>query len=132
MVRTGYARIVQALSKAAQPPPTRAQTQDRLETLVQFVAKGVLPHKFPKNSRKKWRGSLDPEGKDVGLSADNPNLFRVHEFVRNAQVPRHLSLQLRIMVMETLIYLRLRKIYEVAIDAKFPGLDKQKFRQYVS
>ncbi|KAJ4388898.1 hypothetical protein N0V93_006359 [Gnomoniopsis smithogilvyi] len=132
MVRTGYAQVLRALSKASRPPPTRAQGRARLETLVQFIARGVLPNKFPKNSRKKWRGSLDPDAKDEGLSADNPNIFSVEKFVRKAKVSEQLSLQLRIMVLETQIYLLLRKIYEVAVDKKFPSHMKDKFKKWAA
>lgn len=134
MVKTGYAMILSRISQAARPAPSRKENRTRLLRLHEFIARGVLPNKFPINSKKTWRGSLDPTGQDAGLSADNPTIRSLQNFVDRLQdkVQPQLFLQLRIMVLEAQIYLEMRKAYEVVVNEKFIPQIKDKYRKWVS
>lgn len=135
MVKSGYARLMVALAKAKNPPPTRQHDRQRLETLFTFIARGVKPGKFPLHSRKKFRGSLDPKQKDEGLSYDNPKIDSLAQFVERikGKLPEDLHVSLRIMVLETRIYLLLRKLHEVVVDAKFQNpILKANYKKWVS
>lgn len=134
MAKTGYAMILARISQAARPAPSRKENRLRLLRLHEFIARGVLPNKFPINSRKTWRGSFDPTGQDPGLSADNPTIRSLHDFVDRLKdkVQPQLFLQLRIMVLEAQIYLEMRKAYEVVVNEKFVPQIKDKYRKWVS
>lgn len=134
MVKTGYAMKLARISRAARPAPSRKEYRNRLLTLHEFIARGVLPNKFPINSKKTWRGSFDPLGQDAGLSADNPTIRSLKNFVDQLEDKAHpqLFLQLRIMVLEAQIYLEMRKAYEVVVNQKFVPRIKEKYRRWVS
>lgn len=132
MVKTGYARQLQAVAVASRPPPTRAQHEARLVRLARFVARGVSPATCYSRDKRPWRGNFDPLGKDPGLSTDTPTISSIDKFVRTAQLPRQLSLQLRVMVLETKIYTSARKAYEVTLNRKYVGVQKLHFREWVS
>lgn len=134
MGKTGYARALYAIRQAVQPTPSRKENRSRLVKLHEFIARGVLPRKFPINSKKTFRGSLDPERQDEGLCADNPNIRSLANFVRGLEnkINSQLFLQLRIMVLEAQIYLLMRKAYEVVVNDKFVPAIKEKYRKWVS
>lgn len=134
MVKTGYAMILARLRQATRPGPTRKENRSRLLKLHEFIARGLLPKKFPMNAKKTWRGSFDPTGRDEGLSADNPKLGSLEVFVGQLQdkLEPQLSLQLRIMLLEARIYLEMRKLYEISVDQKYPPRIKDKYRRWVS
>lgn len=132
-MKTGYARILHALAVAKRPPPTRFQDRDRVATLLEFIARGVMPEKFPTSSKKTWRGSLDPTGMEAELSADSPRLPNIEKFVnRQTFRPRQLQLQLQIMVLEAKIYTWVHKTYEITVNQKYPGPVKHRYRDWVS
>lgn len=134
MGKTGYAMTLNAVRQAVRPTPSRKENKSRLVTLHEFIARVVLPRKFPHNSKKKFRGSLDPARRDEGLSADNPNLRSLADFVKSLKdkVQPQLFLQLRIIALEAQIYLYIRKTYEVVVNDKFLPTVKDKYRKWVS
>lgn len=134
MAKGGYARLVNSLATFKAPPATSLHRDQRFITLCRFIARETFPEKGSV-SRQHYANKDYARVLELKLPEDEElNVHHLATFVdKTEKVDRLTQLQLRIMVLETKIYLQTRVCFLAAVRQKFKDpVQKANYRQWVN